>query len=481
MTIANDDAKYQHPEYVAALPIWRKIRDCVEGEEAVKVAGETYLPKVSDHQSPDEYNAYKDRAMFFNGTGRTVEGLLGAIFRKPTVVETPDSVKQLIDDADGAGTPIQVLVQRVAEDILKVARFGVLVDMPEVTGAKPETRLVTYCAESIWDWRVENKKLSLVVLHEKVDKPGENGLGHAITEQLLVLRLTANVYTSQRYERQKTKGPTGADEYKWVPLADELPTVVRGATLDYIPFTFFAASDLSIEIEKSKISDLVNTNLSHYRTCADYEHGAHFTALPTPVAIGADPDDKTAIGLGPTQFIKLPTGADAKMLEFSGKGLETLAKNMDRKENMMVLLGARLLEVDKAGVEAAETHRIRHSGENSILASIADVTGRGIKKALETAVQWAGASGGEVKVQVNKDFFDMPMSPQMLEALLKSWMAAGISKQTYLTALQRGEILPDGITPEEEMERIAEDLAVSPPLGHDHGEDEDGDDAPAGE
>jgi len=456
----NDDAKYQHPAYIAELGVWRRNRDCVAGEEAIKAGQETYLPKISSEQDSDEYTAYLSRAMFYNATGRTVQGLLGAMFRKPTVLNLPAAMKVFLDDADGTGTPLPVLIQRLAQEILIEGRFGILVDMPETTSARPEVRLCAYTAEHIWDWRIEKKKLVHLVLHECIDQPDKDGMGHVISEQLLVLKLDNGIYTAQRFEKRPQKGADGmTTSYKFEPITELKVIEVRGKRLDTIPFFCFAPTDLTLDIEKSPVNDLVTVNLSHYRTTADYEHGAHHTALPTPVVIGLDPDSKQSLPLGPTRAWKVPMGGDAKMLEFTGKGLDTLKDMLTRKENMMVLLGARLLEDQKKGVEAAETHRIRHSGENSVLASIADTASRGISKALEIAAKWMSASG-KVEVVVNKDFFDEPMDPQRMEALLKSWMSGGISKETYLWNMKRGEVLPDDITVEDELARIEQNVST---------------------
>lgn len=460
----DDDAKYQHPSYAANLTLWKKIRDVVEGEEAIKAAGKVYLPKVSDAQSDDEYKAYLERPAFYGATGRTVEGLLGAIFRKPPKIDVPKTCEGLLENADGAGAPIEVLIQRTAAEVLQVARFGLLVDMPDLTGARPDVRIVPYCAESIWDWRVENKTLVHLVLHEIHDKPDAEGYGHVITEQLLVLRLTDGFYTVERLEKRKEQQAGGGMAEKFVSLGAPIKPVVRGKPLKEIPFIFAAPTDLTPEVKKSPIADMVAVNLSHFKSSADYEHGAHFTALPTPWASGLDTDTGKNIALGPSTFLMLPDGAEAGMLEFTGSGLKMIAENLDRKERLLVLLGARLLEDTKQGVEAAETHRIRHSGENSILASIATVTGRAFKRALEIARDWMGTTG-DVTCEVNKDFFDTTMSPQMMEALLKSWMSGAISHDTYLYNVKKGELLPDDVSEEDEKERI-NDGDMPPNLQH---------------
>ena len=66
-------ANSTHPDYDANATSWLRARDVIAGEDAVKAAGEKYLPKL-DSQSSDEYLAYKTRASFFNAAARTADG-----------------------------------------------------------------------------------------------------------------------------------------------------------------------------------------------------------------------------------------------------------------------------------------------------------------------------------------------------------------------------------------------------------------------
>ena len=70
-----------HLDYDAALPAWLRARDVFAGEDAIKAAGERYLPKLAE-QSQVDYDAYRTRGSFFNATARTVEGFIGLIFRR---------------------------------------------------------------------------------------------------------------------------------------------------------------------------------------------------------------------------------------------------------------------------------------------------------------------------------------------------------------------------------------------------------------
>ena len=59
----------------------------MDGEDAVKAAGEKYLPRL-DSQNEEEYSAYKARASFFGATARTLEEYLDLVFRRASGVLT---------------------------------------------------------------------------------------------------------------------------------------------------------------------------------------------------------------------------------------------------------------------------------------------------------------------------------------------------------------------------------------------------------
>src|SRR4030095_1518330 len=78
-----------HPDYDFGLPGWLRARDVLAGEEAVKSAGEKYLPRL-DSQSDEEFLAYRKRASFFNATARSAEGFVGLIFRRAPFIKIPE-------------------------------------------------------------------------------------------------------------------------------------------------------------------------------------------------------------------------------------------------------------------------------------------------------------------------------------------------------------------------------------------------------
>jgi len=86
--------KNQHPDYLTAAPDLFLVRKFVEGEAAVKREGSTFLPHPNQLEcnTPEQvrrYESYKMGAEVEDFPARTLNDLLGAMFRQPAVFVPP--------------------------------------------------------------------------------------------------------------------------------------------------------------------------------------------------------------------------------------------------------------------------------------------------------------------------------------------------------------------------------------------------------
>ena len=142
---------------------------------------------------------------------------------------------------------------------------------------------------------------------------------------------------------------------------------------------------------KLPLADGIAVNLDHYRLNADFKHGVHFTALPTAWVSGFDKTSSLRIGSS-TAWTSETVGATAGFLEFTGHGLNTFEKAMDRDERLMAVLGSRLLESNKKVGETADAIELRQSGEHSILSNIATSVSESLSQVLRWAYGWNSTS-----------------------------------------------------------------------------------------
>lgn len=445
----------KHSEYEKREPQWIRCRDCIAGTDRVKDENSRkYLPALQG-QSTQEYDNYKMRALFYGATGRTVQGLLGAVFRKPANIEYPEEEHE--QEFTNTGLDLNQTVNKVTEEIISVGRTGILVDPSGDTGEHRAFAAI-YSAESIINWRTEKidgiEKLTLVVLKEEREEVDADGFGTKSKTQYRVLRLSKDknnrIYTQEVWIKMKDR-----EEYIIDPKQNVTPRKA-GLALDEIPFYFINVNDLTPCTNKPPLLDLVDVNLSHYRTSADYEHGAHFTALPTAWVAGFDTESQLRIGSG-IAWVSDNPAAKAGFLEYTGQGLGALRDLMNDKESLMAKLGARLLEEQKNSSEAFETHKLRQSGESGALLSMVISISLGMEKVLRKMAWWSGYSDAElekISFELNKDFVSAKLSPQELTSLMQAWQGGGISQESFLWNLKQGEILPEDISVEDEKDRI---------------------------
>lgn len=444
----------EHPEYSSNITRWQKYRAASEGEDAVKNGGTTYLPKKSTTQTDAEYSAYKQRAMYFNATGRTVNGLTGLMFRKPTELTYPDAMTELLDDVTQDGVSFDELVKQTTEAIVEVGRAGILVDFPPELEADSLADYVRdgarayatyYNAESITNWdttTIAGRIVpSLVVLKETYTEPDKNDeFEKKERPQYRVLDLDNGAYRQRVFRKMRVE-QSGKDE--WVVVEEYYPKMF-GRPMQYIPFEFFGPIDGRPRVQKSPIADLANVNLSHYRTMADLENGRHWCGSPTPVFIGdfqtESGDDVTEVKLGSEHGIHMTTGSTAEYMEFSGMGLEELRKADEQKREMMAVLGSRILAPEKKQAEAAETARIHRAGEESTLASIAESASKSATRVLEYLRDWSGATG-DVAVEINTDFVPTEMTPEELTATIMAWQSGAFTNEELFGRLKQGELI----------------------------------------
>lgn len=466
--------KTEHPEYRNKMPLWARCRAAAEGQDAVQDAGEEYLPMLSG-QEAKEYEAYKNRASFYNATWRTVSGLLGMVFRRPALGQFPEVVKPMLKDVSLSGNPLDLLVKEAMEEALIVGRLGIFVDYPVVivqaTAAdakrlnhRPTMKL--YETESIINWRysvVRNATvLSRVVLAEEVTVDVSEFVTKEKT-QYRVLDLAplpnsedTNLYYRVRVFEVNDKGEDVLTEGPFYPKANN-------AFLEEIPFYPMSTDDLDCDCDVPPLIDLVNVNMSHYRTSADYEHGCHFTGLPTPVISGYTPTNTNeSFGIGSTTAWVFPNpAAKAGYLEFTGQGLTALETNMKNKEAQMAVLGARMLDTVVSSGNSSETTSMNMNGEQSTLATIARVLSTAMERALTMFARFAGSTE-LVKYELNRNFFPQPMTPLALTALCASWQNGAISYDTLFENLQRGEVVDVDRTIEDELKKMSTHEPVIP-------------------
>ena len=422
----------KHPLYIETENKWTRVRDSFLGSDKIKSQGEVYLPKLSS-QDKDQYTSYVMRAMYVNAIKNTVQGLVGAVMRIDPVIKAPDRILELSQDITGTGVSLNDFISNMLSEQLLMGRQGILIDRTE-----DRAYLSGYTTEQMTNWMD-----GVIVLKETYVSHDINDV-YDMTYEVQYRELMID--EDGKYLVRIWRENTG-----WNVWNEIYPTKV-GQALDVIPFVALSGNELNLNPTQPPLLSLVDTNLSMYRTSADLEHGRHFTALPTPYVTGIDGDSELKIGSG-SAWILPDSSSKAGYLEFTGQGLQALEKAVEEKRSIMASLGASLLQTEKSGVESAEAVRLRQNSETSVLVGAVLSVQEGIAKALSFMAEWEGVSG-DIEVELNTDFSDTKISAQDLTALMGAWQSGGISHETFLHNMKKGEVLPNDVSVEDEKDRI---------------------------
>jgi hypothetical protein len=366
-------------------------------------------------------------------------------------------------------------------DAIRFGRCGILVDHPQTpAGATLATRdrlklrptLQLYAPEAIINWRSgmasNPRALTRVVLREVVDVPAvdeSDEFSHATEDRWRVLDLVdqgpSKAYRQRVFRRrQPGEGMASRDEFEQVGK-DIFPRM-NGQPLTYIPFVIIGADSLGADVDEPPLIDLVDMNLSHYRTTAIYEQCLQFcppTLMLTGIREQDENGNKQEFHVGSLAAITSnDPNANGFYVEPNGAAWQFLLNSLKEKEQRMAVLGARMLESQKAAPETADSLSLQAKGEDAMLASVARTGSLALTQALKWFCEWAGFDSSEVSYQLNRDFYPAAMTPAMLTAAVVAWQAGapGFSDQGLFNLFRRGELLADAATLEDEQQRIGE-------------------------
>lgn len=444
---------------------YRLISDCIAGQRAVKKGGTRYLPKPNADDESEEnvarYDAYKDRAVFYNVTQRTLSGLVGEVFARDPVEELPTRLDVVAEDADGSGLTLTQLAKRATRYTLSKGRAGVLADYPaveegvskaDVESGNIQPTLTIYDAIQIINWRTKKHKaktyLTLVVLEEQYDDE-DDGFSVTKKKQQRVLRLTEGVYTVEIYrDGSLYHGPA-------------TPTDASGKTFDEIPFTFIGSENNDAEIDHPPMLDLAQINVAHYRNSADYEEGVYMHGQPTPVFSGLTEDwvknvMDGQVRLGSRGGVMLPTGGSADLMQMDANTAASEA--MDKKERQMVALGAKLVEQKEVQRTATEAD-IENNSETSVLSDVAKNVSAAILFGLKQCARFTGDNPDAIEYVLNTDFSLSRMSAQERQQLISEWQAGAVTFSEMRAAMRKSGVATlDDDAARTEIEEDEEDL-----------------------
>ena len=446
----------QHPSYVTLLPDWTIMRDTYHGTSAVKAQGQRYLPPtggmLADGMTPgaigaQAYEAYRQRAQFFEFVSEAVRRMVGVLHRKPPSIEVPAGMEDIVESATSEDESIHQLLRRVNEAQLVYGRCGLFADLPAEASTEADVWLSLYTGLHILNWEEEE----LVVLDESgYVRQADFTWKHE--DQYRVLRRNP---LSRVYEQALSRGAGRA-----VPTDGEYQVpVLRGRSLERLPFVMVNTTDTTYATGQPPLLGLGHLSLAVYRGDADYRQHLHMMGQDTLVIIGARPSadgTQNTWRTGSGASIELDQGGDAKYIGIESAGLQEQRESLVNDKQLASNAAGTLIDTRSSQSESGESRKTRMVAQATTLTEIAQTGAAAIQEILRVVAKWRGLDPEKVVVQPNLEFGDENLTGQdMVQMMTARNLGFPISKKSlHGLAQDRGITVMDF---EAEMEELAKE------------------------
>ena len=457
-----DDPSWESAAYLHMSQNWAPM-DCVSsGTQYFRANANIYLPQ-EPQELEDAWHRRINHATFSPFVMRIAEQAAGLILRKEISLESQSGDtevdpywEEFRHDCDGHGSSLDTFARRLVLSSILYGHAGVMVDFPtrEAAPSLQAERLAgmrpyfvgPVDAKQIIGWRRdEGNPLSPVTqvrINEYVSVPlGE--FGEVIERQIRVLE--PGRYRVYRRERTTQQSPSDIGEWY---IHEE------GATsLDIIPLAITYSEKLDEYTSVPPLLALANLNISHAQRNADLQHSLHVAAMPIMVLKGFD-DAPDPAGLSVNNAILLPPEGDAMMVEPASQSFAAQQGYLDKLEQQMASLGISTLFQQKMAGETAESKKISRSDSDALISIISKDLEKCLQKALDMAGEFAGKEPPVIKL--DRDFDLQVLQGDQIDKYQALWMNGAITQETLLSALKKGEVLPD-IDIDEEVEMTSQE------------------------
>lgn len=470
-------ADYIRPELNALINEYQIVKDCYQGEIAVKKQGKLYL-KQSIGMADHLYEDIKYRAKFLPVLNRAIDGFVGLLTKKTASFTASERMMDFIDSkgVNMKKSSLYDIEKNIIEEVMTYGRVGIFTDYVVVDNVQSKADLnktrnrpvmSVYSSPNIINWNFDDTGiLNLVVLKEYIKVDTEDMFIKKSKVQYRALVLDGGIY--KQYIFRKDEGA------KELYIHDSYDVIVNNKTLDFIPFEIvnYDGSDPDT-VPNPPLLDMCSINLKHYFLSADYYGALHMVSIPTPFykkdrseqTVPEKDDngeyieeDTMVLGFGKMNVIGL--NEDVFYLEYSGQGLERIETAMDTLVADMAKIGARFLQNDKAVGESFETEYIRRSGEYSMLASIGVTVSKAIERSLKMMQIWAFNSDDDLEFKIKTNFASNNISDAQLNTLMQLYINQALPYNDLYKALQDAELVDRLKTGEEALAQVREDSMV---------------------
>jgi len=433
------------------LPAWTKIQTVLNGTEAMRDAGRTYLPQHYA-ETDKQYEERLLKCTLLNSTKITLDSWVGRPFSDPIVFEDmPSAMETIADDVDLTGTDIQVFCRNWFSDGVAKAFSHVYIDFPRVDKEAPRS-LADDQNEGIRPYWVHIHPEQLFFADAEVIAGREvlreirimetvqerDGFSEIHKKQIRRIFLGFNEemqetqVTVELYQLRETKNK---DKEEWI-LVDSYPS-----DLPFIPLVTFYSDRDSFMHGQPPLEDLADLNIAHWQSTSDQR--ACLTVARFPIlALSGGTDENNELAIGPNRWLYAPDPqAKFYYVEHSGDAIEAGRNDLLDLESQMAEYGAEFLK-KRPGAQTATARALDSAEATSPLQDMTIRFTHAVDQALWITAQWMRLENGGTVV-ISTEFGPEDVNQADLNTLRETRKMRDISRKAYLEELIRRGLLDE--------------------------------------
>lgn len=456
---------------------WKLVRDILLGVEAIRKAGDAYLPKYEGESSAE----YRRRSQCAPWRPEYVD-ILQALSTKPfgrdigvgpgapdeIIGQPSDGDKDrhggLAEDIDGRGSSLTTFGAEAFCQAIARGGHAILVDYPEMApnasradekraGARPYWVQIPF--DSIIALYTEIVDGREVVTHVRIkeSRVERDGFGEKIVEQIRILEPG----TSQIWER--------SDKGEWV--AGEVKPHLRGGKFGDVPLVlmYFGRRVGSLEV-MPPLQAVADMQIELYQALSRQEEVLTFAGSPMLCGEGIAPPapgDNTRIEVGPKTVLFAPRVGDGPVSRWDfvqpdAANIAEVRKSVEAIQADMRRVGLQPL-TELPGNPTATGKAIDAAKAHSAVKSWALLLKDAIEQAFVYTCEYLGRNA-TVEVDVSTDFSVLPYAAEPLKALAEARSTREISHDAFVAALKRFDVLPNDFDAETDKALLSKEPPV---------------------
>jgi hypothetical protein len=402
--------------------------------------------------SSDLDNHYRDAIDFYAGLLSQFEIL----------EETPEELKDLFNNIDGAGNSLTVVSLQADKEILKKDSCLLFVDPPVADSEKKIPRLRIIDLRDIYSPVVEKIGNEYVMTQVCIRRSSMRRKGKYAVEYLEQYWMyqpgIVTIFESQRVDETQTK-MIEVDKFEILNAA--------GERLNRVPAVWYSCGGgTPLAPETPPFHRLLKVNQKQLNKVSELDDAEMRVNTITPCLIYPDdvPDPAKPVRLGPNSAMVLGGGAQgmqALMLEAAGNGIAlTHQRNQDRAEQMKELSRAFIGGRSTLTATEATQNDSRSKVNLQLVAHQKESTIQEVFKLMmefmDPNFKYEEFEGG---IKISDEALRAAVNAQDIKAIQDGYLNGSYSRRYMLEKLKEVGFQPEGIDIEDELNTLEEVVA----------------------